>query len=240
VNRFASTVIAVTLSLGAAACTQTARDYGRQLLDDPSISGAQSNALACTTCHELVATPKHLRPGYTLYDAATRPSWWGGFELNLLDAINQCYVNFMRADVELAPTDDRARAMVIYLQSIAPDPSPPALPYTIVLNIADVPSGDAAAGKALYDDGCANCHGQPHTGAGRISVKASIIPDESLDQHGTDPTTGARPVTIEKTRHGKFFNVGGNMAPYSTELLSDAQLGQILGYLEQFGLPPSP
>jgi thiosulfate dehydrogenase len=40
-------------------------------------------------------------------------------------------------------------------------------------------------------------------------------------------------------RHGKFYNVGGNMPLFSLEALSDAQLGDILAYLEGFGLPPS-
>ena len=226
-------------TLVVAGCTISAHDYGRQLLDDPSISGAASNAFACTTCHELTPPPAHhLRPAYTLYDVTSRPSYWGGYELTLLDAINQCFTNFMRSGSNLAPTDEKARAMYVYLKSISPDAASPALPITIVQNIVDVPNGDPVAGKTLYDDGCGNCHGQPHTGQGRISVKASILPDDSIAAHGTDPVMGARPVTIEKVRHGKFFNVGGNMAPYALELLSDAQLGQILGYLQEFGLPP--
>ena len=46
-------------------------------------------------------------------------------------------------------------------------------------------------------------------------------------------------MTIEKVRHGKFFSVGGNMPLFSLEALSDAQLGDVLAYLEMFGLPPS-
>jgi thiosulfate dehydrogenase len=218
-------------------CTQTAREYGRHLMGDVGLAGSSENAFSCNTCHEQTATPAHLRPGYTLFDTAARPSYWGGFQLSLLDAINQCLVNFMRSDKELSPTDDRSRALYVYLTSISPDATAPALPLTVVQNIVDIKSGDPMAGKALYQDGCANCHGQPHTGTGRISVKQSIIPDDSLAAHGTDPMTGARIITIEKVRHGKFFNVGGNMAPYSVETLSDAQVGEILAYLEGFGLP---
>jgi thiosulfate dehydrogenase len=222
--------------LWASGCTQSARDWGRELVDDPSVSDSASNAFRCTTCHELTASPTHLRPGYTLSDSAVRATYWGGFVLDLLGAINQCYVNFMRGP-ELPPTDDRARAIRLYLLSISPDASQPALPLTVVQNIVDLPSGDPVAGKRLYDDGCGRCHGPPHTGDGRLG-KATIIPDDTLRDHGTDRLTGTRPVTIEKARHGKFFNVGGNMPLYSLERLSDAQLGQILGYLEQFGMPP--
>ena len=64
---------------------------------------------------------------------------------------------------------------------------------------------------------------------------ASLVPDDSIQAHGTDPMTGARPVVIEKVRHGKFFNVGGNMPLFSLEAMSDAQLGDVLAYLEMFG-----
>jgi thiosulfate dehydrogenase len=228
---------ALVAAVVAAGCTISAREYGRQLLDDASVSSAGSNAFKCTTCHDLVPGQMSFRPGYTLYDVVGRASWWGGFETTLLDSINQCVVNFMRGR-PLSADDEKARAMLVYLESISPDASSGALPITIVQNIVDVPSGDPVMGKQIYDSGCANCHGAPHTGAGRISTAASLVPDDSLSAHGTDPKTGARPVTIEKTRHGKFYMVGGNMAPYSLEVLSDAQLGEVLGYLEQFGLPP--
>ncbi len=225
------------LALLSAGCTISALDYGRQLLDDPSVSTAASNRFRCTTCHDLEQVQSY-RPGYTLYDAATRPTWWGGFTEELLPAINQCVVDFM-AGRDLVETDDKARALHIYLESIAPDPSPSPLPLTVVLNIVDVPSGDPTLGQQIWQGGCANCHGAPHTGKGRISSLASLVPDDSLSAHGTDPKTGARPVTIEKVRHGKYFMVGGNMPLYSVEKLSDEELGSLLGYLEEFGLPAS-
>jgi thiosulfate dehydrogenase len=215
---------------------EAAKDYGKALFNDPAVSSADSNAFRCATCHELSAQRTVPYPGYTLYDATTRPSYWGGFETTFLDAVNQCVTGFMRGKA-LADTDEKIRSLYVYLQTLSPDPSPPALPFTVVQNIADVPSGDATQGKQLYDQVCANCHGAPHTGAGRISTLASVIPDETLMMHGTDPKSGARPVAIEKVRHGRFFMVGGNMPPFSLEALSDDQLGAILGYLEQFGLP---
>jgi thiosulfate dehydrogenase len=221
-----------------AGCTISAHDYGRELLGESSVSDAVSNSFSCATCHETTQTPTQLRPGYTLYDVSGRPSYWGGFELNLLDAMNVCIVDFMRGQ-PLSADDEKARALKVYLDSISPDPSPSPLPMTIVKNIVDVPSGDAGRGKDVWDRSCANCHGAPHTGAGRISTTASLVPDDSLAAHGTDPKTGARIITIEKVRHGKYFNVGGNMALYSLEALSDAQLGDVLGYLEMFGLPKS-
>jgi thiosulfate dehydrogenase len=222
----------------SAGCGQSAAEYGRSLFDDPSLSDAKSNPFRCSTCHETVAQPSTHKPGYTLFDSAVRAAWWGGNEITLLDATNQCVTQFMRGRA-LTASDEKGRALFVYLESISKDASAPTLPFTIVPNIVDVPSGDPAAGEQVWKSSCANCHGDPETGKGRISDVASLVPQDSLQAHGTDPMTGARPVVIEKVRHGKFFNISGNMPPFSLEALSAEQLGQLLGYLEMFGLPKS-
>lgn len=231
---------AALVVVAAGGCgARSAVDEGRALFDDASVSSAASNPFRCSTCHEVTATPSKALPGYVLYDAAVRAAWWGGTVTTLLDATNTCITEFMRGK-PLAADDDKGRALYVYMASLSPDRSAPTQPLTVVQNIVDVPSGDATRGKQTWDQSCGNCHGAPHTGQGRISDVASLVPDDSIAAHGTNPTTGARPVVIEKVRHGKFFNVGGNMPLFSLEALSDAQLGDILAYLEQFGLPPSP
>ncbi|MCU1278855.1 MAG: putative lipoprotein [bacterium] len=228
----------VFVALVAGCGSRPALDYGRALFDDASVSSAASNPFKCATCHETTPTAMKSLPGYSMHDSATRDAWWGGTVTTLLDATNQCVNQFMRGK-PLAADDEKGRAIFVYLSSLSPDPSAPTLPLTVVQNIVDVPSGDATRGKMWWDQGCGNCHGAPHSGDGRISDVASVVPDDSLAAHGTDPKTGARPVVIEKVRHGKFFNVGGNMPLFSVEALSDGQLGDILAYLEGFGLPPS-
>jgi thiosulfate dehydrogenase len=229
----------VIVVLAAGCGSRPALDYGRALFDDASVSSAASNTFKCSTCHEVAAMPATLRAGYTLYDSAVRPAWWGGTVATLYDATNQCITQFMRGKA-LAADDEKGRALFVYLQSESPDATAPLLPLTVVQNIVAVKSGDVTRGQATYQQACGGCHGQPHTGDGRLGTVVSIIPDETLAQHGTDPVKGARPVTIEKVRHGKFFNIGGNMPLFSVEALSDAQLGDVLAYLETFGLPPSP
>jgi thiosulfate dehydrogenase len=226
------------LAAVAAGCgSRPALDYGRALFDDPGVSTAASNPFRCSTCH-VATTAEPLHAGYTMWDAAARPSWWGGNVLTLLDAVNQCVVEFMRGRA-LAPDDDSGRALHVYLQSLAPDATAPARPLTVVQNIVDVPSGDAGRGAGVWQQACQGCHGAPHTGQGRISTLASLVPDETIMMHGTDPIEGARPVVIEKVRHGKFFNISGNMPLFSLEALSDGQLGDLLAYLEMFNLPKS-
>jgi thiosulfate dehydrogenase len=228
----------VLLALIAGCGSRSAQDYGRALFDDPSVSSAASNPFRCSTCHEIVAQPTLLHPGYTLFDSVARPAWWGGTVTTLLDATNQCVTQFMRG-AALGASDEKGRALYVFLSSKSPDATAPLLPLTVIQNIVNVPSGDAGRGMTTWQQACAGCHGDPHTGRGRISDLASLVPDDSIAAHGTDPMTGARPVVIEKVRHGKFYNVGGNMPLFSVEALSDAQLGDVLAYLEMFGLPKS-
>jgi thiosulfate dehydrogenase len=218
---------------------QSAESYGHDLFGDPKVSSAASNTFSCATCHETVAMPTKIKPGYSLYDSAARPSYWGGAVSTLFDATNQCITNFMRGKA-LDASDEKGRAIYLYLKSLSPSASATALPLTVVKDIVNLASGDATRGDASYHQGCGQCHGEPHTGQGRLAPIVSIIPDDTLNTFGTDPAKGTRPITIEKVRHGKYFGVGGNMPLYSLEALSDAQLSDILAYLEKFGLPPSP
>ena len=227
---------ALVVALLVAGCgSRPAADYGRALFSDATVSSAASNPFKCSTCHEVGATPTKSLPGYTMYDAAVRASWWGGTVTTLLDATNQCVTQFMRGKA-LAADDEKGRAIFVYLETLAPDPSAPTLPLTITQNIINVASGDATAGQQTWNQSCGNCHGAPHTGAGRLSDVVSIVPDDTIAAHPTQ----TRLVVIEKVRHGKFFNVGGNMPPFSLEALSDAELGDVLAYLETFGLPSTP
>jgi thiosulfate dehydrogenase len=169
-------------------------------------------------------------PGYTLSGAAQRPSYWGGELTLLLDAVNFCYTQFM-SGATLAADDAQGLALLAYLQSLAPSPDA-ARPLTIVKNIdttylGALPAGDAQRGGQRYASSCAPCHGDSHTGNGRVGPYVSIIPEDTVKSFGAM----ARAVTAEKVRHGKFFGIGGSMPPYSIEALGDDTLADILAYL---------
>jgi thiosulfate dehydrogenase len=194
--------------------------------------------VSCATCHDVGSAPPsysvgggrpgRIMPGYDLYDVVYRGSWWGGYEVRLLDAINVCLVQFMGGRA-LTAEEEQARALYEYLEAHSPDnPSPP-LPWTIVKDVTDLRSltGDATAGRDVYDRGCRSCHGAPRTGAGRLGAKVAIIPEDTVRVFGAN----ARAVTVEKVRHGRFFNIGGTMAPYSAETLGDQEIADILAYL---------
>ena len=218
----------------AAGCGPTpAAEYGEKLFRDPALSESQYNSFSCATCHATTATPPadKVYVGLSLHNVAARPHWWGGYETRLLDAVNFCYTAFMRGVTPLAPEDPKSRALYEYLVSLSPDAQAPAQPFTLVKDVTDVPRGGAERGAAVYKAACQECHGEPHTGKGRNTELASILPEVSQDYGELFPGVPAGLVFIEKVRHGRFFGVGGNMPPYSQEALSDQDLGALLAYL---------
>lgn len=217
---------------GVTACTQpSAKDYGEQLFTDPTFSGSQFNHWSCATCHATKAGDTRLLSGHSLADSAGRPSYWGGNEPRFIDAASFCYVYFMRGPKPFAPDEPRSRALYEYLKSISPSETSESKPFTIVLTAADVPRGDAAAGQKVYESACQDCHGELHTGAGRNSPLASILPEVQDDYSSLFPGIAPSVVFVEKIRHGQFFGVGGNMPLFGTEMLSDEQLGALLTFL---------
>ena len=223
--------------IGSGCGPQTALDKGTMLWSDPALSPASSNVFSCATCHSAQkdGDPGRVLAGYTLHDTVARGAWWCGSYNALLDAVNECYVEFLRGR-KLAKSDENGRALLVYLESISPDAKADALPLTVVATLNatyydSLAGGDKTRGAMLYQKACGNCHGALHTGSGRLGRNVSLIPDESIAAHGSDPVTGARAITIEKVRHGKFFTVGGNMPLFSLEALADADLKDILAYM---------
>ena len=206
-----------------------AAELGDVLFHDPRFSDSEYNDFSCATCHADGEDDPRILPGYPLVDAAFRTAWWGGYEDRLIDAVSFCLVFFMRG-TQIDPTDPRGRALYEYLAALSPERPSPALPLTVVANVASVPHGDADRGAEVWTGACHACHGAPHTGRGRISDLASIVPETSIefaDEIGADPDL----VIIEKVRHGQFFGVGGNMPLFSREAMSDEDLGALLAYL---------
>jgi thiosulfate dehydrogenase len=230
------------VGLFAAGCGPIqAADAGKDLFSNPQLSISPSNVFSCATCHSVLPRgtpdPQGRRySGYTMYGAAQRPNFWGdGFTL-LLDAVNFCYVQFMRAE-NFSPTDSQGLELLAYLESLAPAPDP-AQSLTVVENIntaylMSLPTGNPQNGQAVYTSACLPCHGDIHTGQGRLGSYVSIVPDDTINSFGA---AEAPAVIAEKVRHGKFFLVGGNMALYSMEALADSELADILSYL----LPSTP
>ena len=211
-----------------------AADFGEQLFRDARLSDSDFNDFSCATCHSTEPAPGDGKQyaGYSLHDSAFRASWWGGYETRLLDAVNVCYVNFMRGVTPLSEDEPKGRALYEYLVRISPNRDAPALPFTVVKDILEVPPrGSAERGAEVYRAACLECHGELHSGNGRITTSASILPEVTSEYAEVFPGVAPSLIVTEKVRHGRFFGVGGTMPLYSREALSDEDLGALLAYL---------
>ncbi len=226
---------AILVAASLAACTETVEvrrtpvERGEELVTTTKASPSSTNAYACTTCHLLGGTSSDLLPGASLGGVTGRTVFWGGSEPDLLRAINHCRSFFMGAVVPWKETDDDALSVLSFLETLPGDTAP--VPFTVTFTPADVPKGDAALGDPLYARACALCHGSAHTGAGRLTKRAPILPEETLKAHETYSPFDQRLVFVEKVRHGTFLGYGGEMPPFSKEVLGDADLGHVLSYL---------
>jgi thiosulfate dehydrogenase len=216
----------------------TAIDHGAALFNDPGISGTDLNTYSCATCHESGAVDTAVvRPGGSLAGVTKRPSYWAGQELDLLRAVNACLYYFMLKDIPFTAEDEEARALYAYLESLSEgNEGISEAPFTVVVNIADLPAGDAARGGVIFRRACQGCHGAAHTAAGRLVERAPILPEQTLEEHPLGEYTAKeqRLVFVEKTRHGAFITYTGTMPPFSTEKLSDAAMADILQYLDLY------
>jgi len=231
-----SSFLAAALALVGIGCgaRQDAVARGRDLFAAPAFARAPPVERSCATCHATSQAGDARRlPGYDMAGVSSRPAYWGGGFADLLDAIDFCAASYL-GGAAIDPASDDARALHAYLGSLAG----PAIarPLTVVDNLdaaydASLAGGDAGNGGSLYALACAGCHGAIHTGGGRLEPLAPRLPDDTRAAHGADPITGARPITVEKIRHGSFLLAGGTMPLYSREALADREVADLLAYL---------
>jgi thiosulfate dehydrogenase len=233
-------VIVGALVLGACSTTEepgkvidrTPAEQGKALFSSPRFSNNSFNSFACSDCHATADTPAAGRTlaGADLDGVLARPAFWGGAETDPLRAINDCLKYFMLDSAGLDPGDASAGLLFAYLSGL-PATTTTAVPFTVVASVAEVPVGDADRGKEVYDRACRSCHGDLHTAAGRLAEVVSLLPEETIREHGTYGPEELRLTGVEKIRHGSFLGYGGQMPPFSREVLSDAEVGDLLSYL---------
>ncbi len=243
-HRLACAGTITAMVLGAACGTTTDHeplaDEGARYAGEASISRSSYNAFSCDDCH--AAHPGdvggRILSGAVLEGVALRPSYWGGETDSLTEAVQRCWTHFMRGqsqDLD-GPVGD---ALFAWLTSLAPtDPTETqAVPVTWVSSVADIAPGDATQGNLLYHQACSVCHGELNQGP-VLGPLTSYIPADTVRLHDVPGMCvpgmcGAyvREVVIEKVRHGSFLGYSGNMAPFSSQSLTDAQLADILAYM---------
>jgi len=223
------------LSACASTSEPSAVDQGRQLFESKALSNSHLNDYTCASCHDTIAsTPPSKKAGGALAGVTLRATFWNGQEADLLGSINACRNNFMGDNQPLATTDERARSLYAYLESLEPGDADP-IPFTIVTNIDPLARGDEAHGQALFGQTCLYCHGEMHDGLGRLSERIPILPEDTLVAHAQYSPRVQRLVFTEKIRHGLFLGYGGVMPPFSAELLSDEDVSDVLEALGVFG-----
>lgn len=232
-------VLAALAGCGEAAPPATLAERGAALARDPSVTRSQYNRFACVTCHAERAADAAGRtlPGAVLAGATRRPSYWGGEVFHLREAVERCWVYFMRgvpADLD-GPSGD---ALYAWLDALSAGDAgvTTAVPFTVPRAALDLTGGDATRGARVYARACQSCHGTFPGGAGRLGRLVSVLPNDTLNEHcrGIPPVgvadlpTYVRMVVYQKTRHGNFLGYGGTMPPFSMETLSDADLADVI------------
>jgi len=224
------------LALFAAACGGeiSGAERGEEVFESSDLSPSDLNVFSCATCHgaDQGPGPTDGLPGYRLFGVAARTRFWGDDYRVLRDAVDACLVFFMKGE-PLAGEDDDFHALYEYLVSISPDQAAgDPYPFTVVENVADLPRGDADRGGEVFQRACRGCHGEAFSADGSILREQVNLPGVT-ETYGEDfPGIEPSLVVIEKVRHGRFFDIGGDMPLFSEEALSDDDLGALLAYLE--------
>jgi thiosulfate dehydrogenase len=213
----------------------SAVDQGRQLFESKALSKSHLNDYTCASCHDTVAsTPPSKKAGGALAGVTLRATFWNEQEPDLLGSINACRNNFMADSQPLVASDERARALYAYLESLEPGDANP-IPFTIVTSIEPLLRGDEAHGQVLFGQTCLYCHGEMHDGFGRLSEQVPVLPEDTLVAHAQYTPRVQRLVFTEKIRHGLFLGYGGVMPPFSAEVLSDNDVSDVLEALGVLG-----
>jgi thiosulfate dehydrogenase len=205
--------------------------HGAALFESRSTSPSKLNDYTCATCHLIhPGVSEVVHPGAPMAGVVARTRYWGGQELDLLASINDCRYWFMNAQKPWTAEDPEARAIYAWLTSLPVD-LPANVTFSVPATVIDLIPSDVASGAQVFARACQTCHGKVHTGSGRLSARMPRLPDDPLAEHTEYTAIDNRLIFIEKVRHGGFYGYGGTMPPFSTEVLSDAELQALLAYL---------
>ena len=202
-------------------------DLGRQGEEIYRAAVDGGNTFSCSTCHALTEPAVGLRRvGHQLGDAAGRPSYKNGALTDVRDAVNSCLTEWMDADAWEA-SDARWTALDAFLTEISPATAP-ALRFEIAPapSAAALAGGDAEAGREVFNETCAACHGTDGVG------ESLTFP---IAGRGLDPQyIGARVRTSGPGSSPVYSGLtGGKMPFWAVDRLSDSELADMVAWLSQ-------
>lgn len=213
----------------------TAEERGADLFRDASLSASAQNPRSCSDCHSDSDAPsERVFPGGSLLGVTERPTFWGGQEIDLLRAVNDCRRFFLARPEPWAPDDGDAEDLYAHLESISEGQPGEAVSFTLVIDIEDLPAGDATHGAAVFERACSHCHGDAHAPEDRPAGAPPALPEHALDAYppGDRSPEEIRLLYIEQVRKGAFGGHGGEMPPFAIEALSDGDLADVLAFLD--------
>jgi len=123
------------------------------------------SSYACIYCHanfdEARLDDGYWRPGHSLWNAASRPSYYnkaytGTGDIPLARAINTCTVAFLQTNA-LKLSDERMQALLAYIRSISPEDISQPVEITRVSEAPEM-DGDPRKGEEIFASSCELCH----------------------------------------------------------------------------------
>jgi len=202
-------------------------DLGRQGEEIYRNAVDGGNTFSCSTCHALTEPAVGLRRvGHQLGDAAGRPSYKNGALTDVRDAVNSCLTEWMDAEA-WESSDSRWTAMDAFLTEISPA-SAPALRFEIAAapSAADLAGGDPEAGREVFNETCAACHGTDGVGESlTFPIAGRGLDAEYVGARVRTSGPGASPVYSGLT--------GGKMPFWAVDRLSDTELADMVAWLSQ-------
>jgi mono/diheme cytochrome c family protein len=189
------------------------------------------NSFACATCHALEEPSADglRRPGHPIGDAVRRSQWKNGKAATFLDAVNSCVTEWMVAPA-WEPSDPRFLALRTFLESRASTGPAADLQYEIVSPPSDVAGGDAARGRATFNESCVVCHGTDGLGTIRgPRVARSLRLPEYIAGRIRRSGSPSSPIYDGLT--------GGVMPFWAKDRLSDDELRDLVAFISDPSTP---
>lgn len=211
-----------------AACAEEAaggpRSAGAALFAQPFADG---NSFACATCHaeREPADDGLRRVGHPLAGVTRRPHFKNGALTDVRDAVNSCLEEWMRAE-PLDESDPRWADLHAHLDSLEGDGAP--VLYEIAQPPDSLEGGSVSEGRTTFAATCVTCHGDE--GAGTVrgpSLKGTTLDAETIAERIRLSGSPSSPVYEGLT--------GGAMPFWAKDRLSDAELLNVVAYVEALG-----
>ncbi len=225
--------IAVTLTILGCSGTQEELPDG-ELLYSQTMPAGTGNTFACETCHALSepASDGFVRPGHPIGDATRRPNYKGGQTTDMLEAVNTCLEEWMRAEPWTADSPEwlALHGWLDEQASAVPEGGAATVPLEIVQPPTDLTGGDMTRGNDLFNHRCIVCHGENAVGTERAPQLAGTM---------LDPSYIATRIRTSGSASSRFYDglSFGAMPFWGADRLSDQELRDIVVWLFMSELP---